>query len=432
VNRAVFIDRDGTINRDVPYCSRPEDFELLPGAAEAIRLLNEHGFKVVVVTNQSGIARGYFTEEMLARIHDKMRTELARHGAHVDAIYYCPHHPDDNCDCRKPKPKMVLQAAEDLDIDLSQSYVIGDDQKDMELARRAGCKAGIRVGKPEDEGDVVAASFGEAVDRVLWQTPSNVKPGTDADCGNNNSWRARHDMKVAILAGGLGTRLGSLTKDTPKPMLRIQGKPFLEYQLELLKKNNLRQTVLCVGYLKDKIKSHFGDGSQFGVTIEYSEEDKPLGTAGALKNAESLLGEDFLVLNGDTYLDIDYGEAIERYRSAKKLGLMVVRRIDPRYDKGNVMVARKVVAKYDRSGEAGNMTHIDCGLSVLNREALEIVPHGQFFQLDEVYHGLAQRRELVALVTNVRFYDIGSPAGLEEFTRAIQGAELGANYNKAG
>jgi NDP-sugar pyrophosphorylase family protein len=168
------------------------------------------------------------------------------------------------------------------------------------------------------------------------------------------------------------------------------------------------------------------------VTIEYSEEDKPLGTAGALKNAESLLGEDFLVLNGDTYLDIDYGEAIERYRSAKKLGLMVVRRIDPRYDKGNVMVARKVVAKYDRSGEAGNMTHIDCGLSVLNREALEIVPHGQFFQLDEVYHGLAQRRELVALVTNARFYDIGSPAGLEELTRAIEGAELGASSNKAG
>jgi len=167
VNRAVFIDRDGTINRDVPYCSRPEDFELLPGAAEAIKLLNEHGFKVVVVTNQSGIARGYFTEETLARIHDKMRRELAKHGARVDAIYYCPHHPEDNCECRKPKPKMVLQAAKDLDIDLSQSYVIGDDDKDIDLARRAGCRAGIRVGEASRWGEGVAASFLDAARQIL-------------------------------------------------------------------------------------------------------------------------------------------------------------------------------------------------------------------------------------------------------------------------
>lgn len=170
VNRAVFIDRDGTINRDVPYCGRPEDFELLPGAAEGIKLLNEHGFKVVVVTNQSGIARGYFTEEILARIHDKMKKELAKHGAHIDAIYYCPHHPDDNCECRKPKPKMVFQAALDLDIDLSQSYVIGDSEVDIELARQAGCETGIRVSEARGTGNWVADSFRDAVHRVVRQT----------------------------------------------------------------------------------------------------------------------------------------------------------------------------------------------------------------------------------------------------------------------
>ncbi len=165
--KAVFLDRDGTIARDVPYCSRPEDFELLPGAAEGIKLLNEHGFKVVVVTNQSGIARGYFTEGMLARIHDKMQKELAKHGAHVDAIYYCPHHPDDNCDCRKPKPKMLFQAAIDLDIELGESYVIGDGEMDVELARQAGCKTGIRVGEPGGTGDWVAVSFRDAVEQIL-------------------------------------------------------------------------------------------------------------------------------------------------------------------------------------------------------------------------------------------------------------------------
>jgi histidinol-phosphate phosphatase family protein len=167
VHKAVFLDRDGTIARDVPYCSRPEDFELLPGATEGIKLLNEHGFKVVVVTNQSGIARGYFTERTLAEIHDKMITQLAEHGAHVDAIYYCPHHPDDNCDCRKPKPRMVFQAARDLDIDLSQSYVIGDSEMDVELARQAGCKTGIRVGELGGAGDWEAASLRDAVEQIL-------------------------------------------------------------------------------------------------------------------------------------------------------------------------------------------------------------------------------------------------------------------------
>ena len=122
---------------------------------------------MVVVTNQSGIARGYFTERILARIHDKMQMELAKYGAHADAIYYCPHHPDDNCDCRKPKPEMVLQASTDLDIDLSQSYVVGDSEIDVELARQAGCKAGIRVGQAGGKGDWVAASFRDAVQQIL-------------------------------------------------------------------------------------------------------------------------------------------------------------------------------------------------------------------------------------------------------------------------
>lgn len=174
MNRAVFIDRDGTIARDVPYCSRPEDFELLPGAAEGIKVLNDHGFKVVVVTNQSGIARGYFAEEMLVKIHDKMHKELANHGARVDAIYYCPHHPDDNCDCRKPKPKMLFQAASDFNIDLRLSYVIGDSDMDAEMGKRAGCKAAFIVEQSEkgqQQGNrptnSITKSLQDAVKRII-------------------------------------------------------------------------------------------------------------------------------------------------------------------------------------------------------------------------------------------------------------------------
>ena len=166
-NKAVFLDRDGTIAKDVHYCSRPEDFELFPNTAKAIRLLNEHGFKVMVVTNQSGIARGYFTEEMLANIHEKMKRELAKEGAWVDAIYYCPHHPEDNCECRKPKPKLVLQAAKDFDIDLGQSFVVGDLQMDIELGRVLGCKT-ILISKDETtDPDAVASDLLEAAWKIL-------------------------------------------------------------------------------------------------------------------------------------------------------------------------------------------------------------------------------------------------------------------------
>jgi D,D-heptose 1,7-bisphosphate phosphatase len=139
MNRAVFLDRDGTIAKDVHYCSRVEDFQLLPTVPEAVRLLNESGFKVIVVTNQSGIARGYFTEETLAQIHQKMKNELALYGAQIDAIYYCPHHPDDGCECRKPKPKLILQAAEEHQISLNLSYVVGDMEQDVEAGKAAGC-----------------------------------------------------------------------------------------------------------------------------------------------------------------------------------------------------------------------------------------------------------------------------------------------------
>lgn len=139
-NRAVFLDRDGTIARDVHYCRRVEDFEILPTVPKAIRLLNEHGFKVVVITNQSGIARGYFAEEILARIHKKMEDEFAEHNARVDAIYYCPHHPDDGCECRKPKTALFHKAAEDYDIDFQVSCVVGDMQMDIDAGKALGCK----------------------------------------------------------------------------------------------------------------------------------------------------------------------------------------------------------------------------------------------------------------------------------------------------
>lgn len=175
--RAVFIDRDDTLCKDVHYCRRPEDLKLLPGAGEAVSRLNKAGFLVVVITNQSGIARGIITEEDLHRIHEKMKKDLVLHGAHVDRIYYCPHHPDDGCACRKPGTLLIERAVEDLDIQLEDSYMVGDRLFDMEMARRTGTTAVLvlppeRLGETEEAEAIssyVAPDLEEAVGWILSQ-----------------------------------------------------------------------------------------------------------------------------------------------------------------------------------------------------------------------------------------------------------------------
>jgi len=137
---AVFLDRDGTINEEVGYLSEPEELHLIPGAAEAIRLLNRAGVLAIVVTNQSGVGRGYFSEARVKAIHEQLAMQLAAYGAHLDAIYYCPHHPDKGCDCRKPKPGMLKRAAEEHSIALDRSFAVGDKVSDLEAGRRAGCR----------------------------------------------------------------------------------------------------------------------------------------------------------------------------------------------------------------------------------------------------------------------------------------------------
>lgn len=156
---AVFLDRDGTINEQMGYINHISRFHLLPGAGEAISRLNVEGIPVVVVTNQSGLARGYFPESLLLAVHRKMELELAAKNAHVDGIYICPHHPEAKeerfrlaCECRKPKNGLFLQAARELDLDLGRSYVVGDRWSDLKAAARCGAK-GILVLTGYGRGD---------------------------------------------------------------------------------------------------------------------------------------------------------------------------------------------------------------------------------------------------------------------------------------
>jgi len=141
MNKAVFLDRDGTINQEIHYLTDPRDLELLPSVAEAIKMLNEAKFEVIIVTNQSAIARGLLTKRKLEEIHNRLLKILNDKGAKIDAIYYCPHHPDENCTCRKPKSGLIFKASKEHSIDLSESYVVGDKLIDIKSGRNAGCKA---------------------------------------------------------------------------------------------------------------------------------------------------------------------------------------------------------------------------------------------------------------------------------------------------
>lgn len=169
-NIAVFLDRDGTINEEVGYLDCLDKLKIIPAAYEAIRLINLSGMKAIVVTNQAGVARGFFSEEFLRQTHEILQAALQQEKASIDKFYYCPHHPTEgtgtylrNCNCRKPLPGMLLQAADDLDIELKSSYMIGDTCRDMETAKKAGVKGIlVRTGYGREEllevgSDVAAA-----------------------------------------------------------------------------------------------------------------------------------------------------------------------------------------------------------------------------------------------------------------------------------
>jgi D-glycero-D-manno-heptose 1,7-bisphosphate phosphatase len=197
INIGVFLDRDGTINEEVGYLDSLDKLKIIPSAYEAIKLINQSDMKAIVISNQAGVAKGFFTEEFVNIVNETLQTDLNKRGARIDKFYYCPHHPTEgngmylqNCNCRKPEPGMLLQAARELNIDLKRSYFIGDRFRDMETARNVGMK-GILVktgygedllqddgpdrATPESKPDLIAEDILEAVQWIL-KDRENSKP----------------------------------------------------------------------------------------------------------------------------------------------------------------------------------------------------------------------------------------------------------------
>jgi N-acetyl-alpha-D-muramate 1-phosphate uridylyltransferase len=219
-------------------------------------------------------------------------------------------------------------------------------------------------------------------------------------------------LPVAILAGGLATRLGPLTEKIPKSLIPIDGVPFVAHQLRLLRASGIQRVILCVGHMGKMIEQFVGDGAEYGLKVEYSYDGPALrGTAGAVRNALPKLGEAFFVMYGDSYLPCDYAEIERQFLQRGKSALMTVFRNDGRWDTSNVEFSDGKILAYSKKDLTPNMRYIDYGLGVFHASAFDKT-HAH--DLANVYSDVLKMGELAAVEVHERFYEIGSAAGLEE------------------
>jgi NDP-sugar pyrophosphorylase family protein len=228
------------------------------------------------------------------------------------------------------------------------------------------------------------------------------------------------EIPVAILAGGLATRLRPVTEKVPKSLVPVAGRPFLAHQLEMLHARGIRRAVLCIGHLGEMIQRDFCDAA-FGVKLDYSfDGEKLLGTGGAIKRALPKLGEEFFVLYGDSYLPIEYAPVAEFFHRSGKPGLMTVYRNEGKYDASNVVFRDGEIAVYDKKSKLPEMRHIDYGLSLFRASVFTLYPADQVFDLAEVMGRLVREKQLAGYEVTERFYEMGSPAGLAELESLLQ------------
>ena len=222
-------------------------------------------------------------------------------------------------------------------------------------------------------------------------------------------------LPVAILAGGLATRLRPVTERVPKSLVTVNGEPFIAHQLRLLGSKGIRRVVLCAGFLGEMVRDVVRNGREFGLEVEYSFDGAALlGTAGAIKNALPLLGDSFLTLYGDSFLACDYLAAAKAHELSGKLALMTVFHNQGKWDTSNVEFARGEIVDYSKTHRTPRMEYIDYGLGAFRAKAFDRVAAGRSWDLGELYGEMLAEGQLAGLEVRERFYEIGSPVGLAE------------------
>ena len=229
------------------------------------------------------------------------------------------------------------------------------------------------------------------------------------------------DWPAAILAGGLAKRLRPMTEKIPKVLVEVAGQPFLAHQLRLLHGAGVRKIVLCVGYRGEMVEEQFGDGAALGIELKYSFDGPDLlGTGGAIKKALPLLGKEFMVLYGDSYLPIDYAAPARAFAQSGKAGLMTVFKNENRWDPSNVWFEAGEIRQYDKQNRRPEMKHIDYGLGFLRPAAFAYHPGASRFDLADLYQDLLRAKQLAGYEITQRFYEMGSPQGLAELDSLLR------------
>lgn len=222
-------------------------------------------------------------------------------------------------------------------------------------------------------------------------------------------------LPIAILAGGLATRLRPVTEKIPKALIEVAGKPFIEHQLEYLKNQGISSVVLCIGHLGEMIEELVGDGSRWGLNVSYSHDGSVLlGTGGALKLAVPKLGKQFFILYGDSYLPINFAQVQTAFINSGQLGLMTILKNQNRWDKSNVQYEGGHLVQYNKEELSSKMQYIDYGLAVLQAKVLDSYSTNRPFDLSKVYNRLSLEKQLAGYEVFERFYEIGSHQGISE------------------
>jgi len=233
-------------------------------------------------------------------------------------------------------------------------------------------------------------------------------------------------LPVVILAGGLATRLQPLTQSIPKALISINGRPFIDHQLRFLKNQNITKVILCIGHLGEQIQDYVNDGSAFGLQVTYSVDGpKLLGTGGAIQKALPLLGENFFVQYGDSYLPVQYGPIQEFFFRSQQPALMTVFRNQNQWDTSNVIFEKESIINYDKTNLVKEMQFIDYGLGILNKEVFSLYTTNVFLDLATVYNQLSKQKLLAGFEVFERFYEIGSHVGIAEAERFLSQLNLG-------
>lgn len=379
----LLLDRDGTINVQIAsdYVRRWEDFEFIPGVRQSIARWTALGKRIYVVTNQRGIAKGFYSREDLDLIHRNMVAEIERYGGRIDGIYYCSSLTEEDIR-RKPGRGMfddILR--EHPQVDPSRTLMIGDSDADSGFAANCGI-------------DFVR------VDPVRRQK--------------------RQDIEVIILAGGLGTRLRTEVRDVPKCMAPVAGKPFLWYILSYLKKfNQVSRVILSVGYLREVIFEWISaHRDEFPFGFDFAVEEEPLGTGGGIRLAmEKVVGKEAVILNGDTFFDVDLNLLLRQHRAGNML----------------LSLALKPMEDFDRYGEVVTQGESDCilkfkekchcakgkvngGVYVLSKDShlMDGLPRKFSFE-KEVLEKNAGNPRVAGFIHDGYFIDIGIP---EDYRRS--------------